>query len=93
MRDISKYTFSASAFSIAMVLPTISIGSNNIVKWLAICALIIAIGGLAISFGITIWSNQPKKPSFINSLKISFGFSAVVFIAGYIFAALHPIFI
>lgn len=92
MRDISKYTFSASAFSIAMVLPTISIGFNNIVKWLAISVLII-IGGLAISFGITIWSNQPKKPSFINSLKISFGLSAVVFIAGYIFAALHPIFI
>jgi hypothetical protein len=92
MRDIPKYTFSASAFSIAMVLPTISISFNNITKWLAICASIIAIGGLAISFGITIWNNQPKKSSFINNLKISFGLSAVVFIAGYIFAALHPIF-
>lgn len=91
MKNYVNYIFSFIAFCIAMLLPSIAIGFNHIVKWLVLCAIIIIVGGLAISLTLTVWSNKPKKSAFFNSLKISFGLSAVVFIIGYIFTAIHPI--
>lgn len=91
MKDIKKWGFSILMFGIAMLLTVASRGSHNIEKIILLSVIAIAVGGVAIALTIAVWSKKNRKSFFTDSLKFSFGLSALLFICGYLFTALHPV--
>ena len=47
--------------------------------------------GLLLALGIALWEIKNFKKAFIDSLKISFGISAFIYILGYVYISLVPL--
>ncbi|GGD22578.1 hypothetical protein GCM10011368_25780 [Hyunsoonleella pacifica] len=94
IKALSKYEkigLSIFAIVIAFVLTTMSSSSYNLLKISLIVFIAILLGALTISIFIMVWSPKNWKSTFLQSFNISFGLSALLFICGYLFTALHPI--
>lgn len=92
MKKAIKITFSVVSFIFAILLTIISVSPYEDNVFLFSIALI-AFGGLTISLTFVTWSNKKRKTVFLNSLEISFGLSSLIFILGYLYTALQPIFL
>ena len=90
MKHILKLTFSIITTIVAFVLFMSSLPPHSDIFFFPL--VIILIGGLVISITIFVWSKKDRKTAFLNSLDISFGLSSLIFICGYLYPALQPIF-
>ena len=90
MKHILKLTFSIITTIAAFVLFMSSLPPHSDIFFFPL--LIILIGGLVISITISVWSKENRKTAFLNSLDISFGLSSLIFICGYLYPALQPVF-
>lgn len=92
MKDSLKLTFSIIIFTLAVLSIGISKDFTE-VEIILFFIFLIGLGGLIISLTFAVWAKQNRKEAFLRSLKLSFGLSSLIFLFGYLFTALQPIFL
>lgn len=90
MKKIARLTLSVVLFLLAIIF-TIKSAAPYESNILFFSILLILLGGIIISFTISVWSKHERKKVFSKSLEYSIGLSSLIFILGYLYTALQPI--
>ncbi len=88
--DKPKLIFTALLLIIAGFLTICAVASyeSNIAMIMFLFLLLL---GVLLAFGTSLWVTKNRKQKFYESLKITIGICAFVYILGYLYFALEPI--